>query len=109
LKYGSMRSKDNRCFADKKPIGKGGDYVIVQEIYLVKLKADSSQEDFMRVVSFLKGNNAQIITASMQRFWILGTLNQSLAEVVRKMAVVEMIGGVTFRKREIKVIRIKKS
>jgi len=81
---------------------------MMQETYLIKLRDNSIYEDFAMVASFLKRNKAQIIMASSQRFWIVAILNQRLAEVVKRLPSIEIVGGVTFRKREVRVIRIQK-
>lgn len=80
----------------------------MQETYLIKLRDNFGEEDFMRVVSFLKKDKSQIVTASFQGGWIIAALAQGLAETIKRFPAVKMVAGVTFIKREVRVIRIQK-
>ncbi len=77
----------------------------MQATYLIKLRNNASQEDFMKIISVLKKNLAQISFASTQRCWIVANLDQKLADTIRKIPVVDVVGGLTFTKRDVKVIR----
>jgi hypothetical protein len=76
-------------------------------LHFIKLREGSTKEDFSRVAVFLETQGGQIVLASTQRCWFIATLNQNLADDLKKMRKVEMVGGVTLRKREIKIIRTK--
>lgn len=77
----------------------------MQATYIIKLRNNASQEDFMKITSFLKNNMAQILFASTQRYWIVANLDPKLAEMIGKTPIVERVGGLTFTKRDVKVIR----
>jgi len=76
-------------------------------LHLIKLREGSTKEDFSRVAVFLETHGGQIVLASAQRCWFIAALNQNLADDLKKMRKVAIIGGVTLRKREIKIIRTK--
>ncbi len=80
----------------------------MQGTYLIKLRDDSNEADFMRVTGFLQSNKAQIIMASRHGNWFIVVANQQSADVIKKMHIVKCVGGVTFRKREVRIIRSKK-
>lgn len=77
----------------------------MQATYIIKLRNNASQEDFMKITSFLKNNMAQILFSSTQKYWIVANLDQKLADMIRKMPLIEGVGGLTFTKRDVKVIR----
>jgi len=77
----------------------------MQTTYLIKLRNNASKEDFKDVTSVLKKNMAQIIFASPEKYWIIANLDQKLADMIRKKPIVEGIGGLSFKKRDVKVIR----
>jgi hypothetical protein len=79
----------------------------MQKTYLIKLTDVCSREDFVKVAAFLQSNKAQIVMALRNCF--IAAIDQQLAEVIKKMRAVERIGEVTFRKREVKVIRRSKT
>lgn len=78
----------------------------MQETYLVKLKDDSTEKDFMMTTFFLKQGMSQIIMASVQKRWLIVALNRQIADSIKRLPFVKGVSGVTFRKRDIKVIRI---
>lgn len=77
----------------------------MQATYIIKLRNNASQEDFMNVTSVLKKNMAQILFASPEKYWIVANLDQKLAEMIGKKPIVEGMGGLSFTKRDVKVIR----
>lgn len=77
----------------------------MQATYIIKLRNNASQEDFMKIISVLKKNLAQISFASPEKYWIVANLDQKLADMIRNIPVVDVVGGLTFIKRDIKVIR----
>ena len=80
----------------------------MQQTYLIKLRNDSTKEDFARVSELLKNQGVKALIASIQGFWFIAPLNQNLASEIKKMRKVELVGGVTLKKREIKKIRTPK-
>ncbi len=77
----------------------------MQATYIIKLRNNASQEDFMNVTSVLKKNMAQILFSSPEKYWIIANLDQKLAEIIGKKPIVEGLGGLSFSKRDVKVIR----
>ncbi|NWF55887.1 MAG: hypothetical protein HXY45_13945 [Syntrophaceae bacterium] len=75
------------------------------EPYFLKLRSDSSKEDFARISSFLLMEKGKILLASPEKHWVLAVLEKKTAESLKGMRKVELVGGVTLRRREIKVIR----
>lgn len=80
----------------------------MQETYLIKLRDNFSKEDLRKVVSFLKKCMSQIIMFSLQDGWIVAAMDQEFAETIKKSSAIALVGGVTFRKRLVRVIRIQK-
>jgi len=75
------------------------------EPYFLKLRNDSSDEDFSRISSFLKMKKEKVLLASPEKNWFLAVLEKKTAEELKRMRKVELVGGVTLRRREIKIIR----
>jgi hypothetical protein len=75
------------------------------EPYFLKLRNDCSEEDFSRISSFLKMKKEKVLLASPAKNWFLAVLEKKTAEELKKMRKVELVGGITLRRREIKVIR----
>lgn len=73
--------------------------------YIIKLKNNANREDFMKIISVLEKNRAQISFASQEKYWIIANLDQELADMIGKIPVVEGVGGLSFTKRDVKVIR----
>jgi hypothetical protein len=76
----------------------------MQETFLVKLKDDANAKAMKRVVDFLRHNQAEIVL--VLRNCLIAAFDQQLADVIRGFSYIERVGGVTFTKREPKLIRI---
>jgi len=73
------------------------------ETFLMKLKDDSSEKDLQRVMAFLQRRKAKIVMAVSKSFIVL--TDQQLAEVAKTIPAVERVGGVTVKRRKVKVLR----
>ena len=76
----------------------------MQETFLVKFKDDATEKTIMRVVNFLKDNRAEIVM--VLRNCLIASFDQQLADVIRQFSYIERVGGVTFTKRDPKIIRV---
>jgi hypothetical protein len=76
----------------------------MQETFLVKLKDDINEKTITRVVDFLRDNQAEIVM--VLRNCLIASFDQQLADVIRGFSYIERVGGVTFTKRDPKLIRI---
>jgi len=47
----------------------------------------------------------KVLLASAEKNWLLAVLEKKTAEELKRMRTVELVGGVTLRRREIKIIR----
>jgi predicted NUDIX family NTP pyrophosphohydrolase len=76
---------------------------IMAETFFIKLKEGTSRNDLQRVAAFLQRKNVTIVMNVSNCFIVAA--DQQLAELIRTLPVVERVGGVTVKRRKVKILR----
>lgn len=74
------------------------------ESYLIKLNEQVSREDVARVITYINENGGRIASVIRNGSVIIGAFENYLADEVRRLPSVKLVGGVVF-KDKIPVIR----
>ena len=75
------------------------------EQFLIRLTPGASSIHVSAIVSLLKSHKASMLMASARGPWLIATFDRSLVDMIRKLPVVQLVGGITFKGRETKVVR----
>jgi hypothetical protein len=78
----------------------------MEQTYLIKLAAGEGAGLFHRIQDVLRDCGARIIAVGQDRAWMIAALDHQCSEKVRRIPGVDSVGGVTLKKREVKVFRV---
>ena len=77
---------------------------MVVETFLIRLRDGATRRDTDRVINYLQVHGGRVEALLKDRSVVIGVLDNSLAENVRSLPSVALVGGVNFKGRKIRKI-----
>ena len=74
------------------------------ETFLIRLRDGASRRDIDRVINYLQVHGGRVEALLKDRSVVIGILDNSLAENLRSLPSVALVGGVNFKGRAIRKI-----
>ena len=74
------------------------------ETFLIRLRDGATRRDTDRVINYLQVNGGRVEALLKNRSVVIGVLDNSLAENLRSLPSVALVGGVNFKGRTIRKI-----
>lgn len=71
------------------------------ETFLIRLRDGATKHDTDRVVNYMQVNGGRVEALLKDRSVVVGVMDRSLAENVRSLPSVALVGGVIFKRRKI--------
>lgn len=74
------------------------------ETFLIRLRDGATRNDADRVINYVQANGGRVEALLKDRSVVIGFMDRSLAEKVRSLSSVALVGGVIFKGRKIRKI-----
>ena len=75
------------------------------ESYIIKLNERASDEDVTNIITFINHNGGRILSVIRGSFVIIGAFENYLADEVRRLPSVKLVGGIVFKGNKLPITR----